>query len=86
MYSFPPDTPQHVRALLSGSAYWMKRMARRYSLRELQEALDFAQAHPDFAASPLWNKTKAATLGRLIRKRQRTGEIEPSPVLRKEAI
>lgn len=70
-YDFPAETPEHVRAVLRLSAYGIRQFGVRYSLEQLNDALEFVLAHPDFVRSPLWNKTKQAALERLIRQRRK---------------
>ncbi|MFZ5882469.1 MAG: hypothetical protein ACOYYI_01665 [Chloroflexota bacterium] len=73
-YTFPPDAPEHVRRILTYSAHGIRRFGGQYSLAQLAEALEFALAHPDFARSNEWNKTRQAELERTIRRKERTEE------------
>jgi hypothetical protein len=68
---FPAGTAGHIRSILSKSAFMMEQLQTYYTLEQWKAAWEFVQTHPDFARSSLWNKTKAAVLGRIIRKREK---------------
>lgn len=70
-YQFPPNAPVHVKTILSQSAFWIRKNQVRYASKQLQDALDFALAHADFARSSMWNKTKLTALESAILQQKR---------------
>ncbi len=68
---FPAGTAGHIRSILHQSAFGLEMIQSNFTVAQLKEAREFAQAHPELASAGLWNKTKAATLGRIIRKREK---------------
>ena len=68
---FPAGTAGYIQSILSRSAFMMEQLQDYYTLEQWKAAWKFVQTHPDFARSSLWNKTKAAVLGRIIRKREK---------------
>jgi hypothetical protein len=68
---FPDGTADHISSILHLSAFGMETRQHIYTLAQLKEAMQFAQTHPELARWRLWNKTKANTLGRIIRKREK---------------
>ncbi len=75
-YTFPAGTPGHIRNILGTSAFFLKAVEKQYTLEQLREAQTFAEESPNFKNSLLWNKTKANTLARIIRKRSRLEQYQ----------